>query len=1223
MERATKTAIKKLVLDLRHLLEEDIEVVLKRYGLFTNREWLVEERIPRADAELLAARARMAAAVEVEMARGIKRGEATRWYIREVAFTYLNRLVGLKCLEVRGLIDEVITTRMEYGGRSQFHRDFRHDYPQLAAKPDDALPHMLEAACRFVTDEMIGVLFDPDSESSVVWPRYQTLRQVIELINGLRTDVWAEDEIIGWIYQFYNAEEKEKIRDKGRGKFELPVELAVINQFFTPRWVVKYLVDNTLGRLWLEMYPDSARVRAKCDYLVPEPLPVEDEIEKDDNKFAPDPNSPVNNPQAPSRRQAKPVTQIRLIDPACGAMHFGYYAFEVFQEMYQDARERGWPIWSVDYNNRQPILPPPTDAEIPALILGRNLYGVDIDLRAVQLAALALYMKARVAERDADPQHNSQYRVNLVCANARLTDDGLRERFLGRYQDDPKLQQVWRELFSEMEDIAQVGSLLQPEERLRQLLEAYKPPTIQLDTRQQLQLPNVDPKPRQMMLAEAPGGERWSPQRTLSQMVDNLHHFARNALQEADVNAQLFAIEAEKTLSLLDVLLREYDVSVMNPPFGYALPQAKKLIKSLYPEWSDNLLCAFYICSEKLVSKSGYIGMVSDKTFAVKKSYANFRKKFFLDNPSLTSFLDLGWGVLDDANVEVCAFVSNPNSKSFDSSFFDLQAYENKEVYLKKGLSFEEGIFYCTKVDFLKKFPFGAFAYKAPYTVLRAFEKFEKLSDSFAYCPSGGLDAPAGEYYRYHWEVPFELVAQKGKYTPYWNGASGYVPFYLPLEQIFRWDYDGKRAMKDPRSRYSSVDYYFKSGIGWGKRGDVLDVGYLEDAVFSKEGQALFPFNNDHIWPIIGFLNSYFAQFAINLYCGQHKTGAYVGQLPISIKILNSSSSLGKYAYQQYLFRKAWELGNETNPSFNTPWILQLKNRDLSLSKNIIQVFNVNIEIDNDVPSKLLAPNNGLLNDLDILALIEKKLNTIIEQIQSEIEGEIYSQYSISRSDQRYIEQELFSRPKNTIWPQMHDKLQKEKRREHIYRLLSFFILNAIKSVEDGILPFYSGTGHATILQQLRYQMEMEYDAEIAFQMEDDAGKELGRSVESWLDGPFIQWHTKLYKKRPILWQLTSPNNSFAVLLYYHKLDKDILPKIRNVYLRAFRDSLRRQLDAARQANNNKIIDQLETTLDDLAQMDEKLQAVIESGYNPAIDDGVKANILPLQEAGLLRYKVV
>ena len=129
--------------------------------------------------------------------------------------------------------------------------------------------------------------------------------------------LWAEDEILGWIYQFYNAEHKEAIRK--RGKPRRPAEVAVINQFFTPRWIVKFLVDNTLGRLWLEMHPDSGRVRKKCDYLVPEPLAVHGARDQGsvtrDQAFVLDPDSPINNPKAPPRREPKPPQDIRLIDP--------------------------------------------------------------------------------------------------------------------------------------------------------------------------------------------------------------------------------------------------------------------------------------------------------------------------------------------------------------------------------------------------------------------------------------------------------------------------------------------------------------------------------------------------------------------------------------------------------------------------------------------------------------------------------------------------------------------------------------------------------------------------------------------------------------------------------------------------------------------------------------------------------------------------------------------
>ncbi|MBN1954122.1 MAG: hypothetical protein JW900_03625, partial [Anaerolineae bacterium] len=386
MDSQTKSAIKQLVLDLRHTLEDELTIALKRYGVSTDRQWPLDAPPARltepADREIWH---RIVAVVRRSMREGRSLPQASQDYVRESAFTFLNRLVGLKCLEVRSIIDEVITTRDIYGGRSQAHRDYRDEHPREARAADDALPAALEAACRRVNDELISYLFDPDDDHSLVWPRYAVLKGCIEKINALDEAVWREDEIIGWIYQFYNAEEKVAIRK--RGKPRTPHDVAVINQFFTPRWIVKFLVDNTLGRLWLEMHPNSPRVRAKCDYLVPELQGSGEQENREsgehdpDSGFLLDPDSPINNPEASPRREEKPITQIRLLDPACGTMHFGHYACEVFEAMYRDARDRG----EVEI----------TDQRIPGAILEYNLYGVDIDRRAVQLAALSLFMKAR------------------------------------------------------------------------------------------------------------------------------------------------------------------------------------------------------------------------------------------------------------------------------------------------------------------------------------------------------------------------------------------------------------------------------------------------------------------------------------------------------------------------------------------------------------------------------------------------------------------------------------------------------------------------------------------------------------------------------------------------------------------------------------------------------------------------------------------------------------
>ena len=216
----------------------------------------------------------------------------------------------------------------------------------------------------------------------------------------------------------------------------------------------------------------------------------------------------------------------------------------------------------------------------------------------------------------------------------------------------------------------------------------------------------------------------------------------------------------------------------------------------------------------------------------------------------------------------------------------------------------------------------------------------------------------------------------------------------------------------------------------------------------------------------------------------------------------------------------------------------------------------------------------------------------------------------IGPGDRALIERELGDRPPELVWPQMGGKSDQEKRREHVRRLLSYFILQAIKADQDGILPLVEYTGESTALDRLREWLEAAFGADAAFQMEDDAGRVLGKPVDKWLDKPFIQWHTRLYKRRPILWHIASPRGTFGAFVYYHKLDRDTMSKVRNVYLRTLRDLYGAQLAQARSDEDHKAVDRLEAALDDLAVLDERLGGIIETGYDPVIDDGVKANIL-------------
>lgn len=1280
MNRQAKSAIKSLVLTLRHRLEEDIAIGLKRYG-FAGERWLPIERLPHIERDDAAAadHFRLRAALEQhlrrigaepETATPAQRAEAVEWFVREVAFTHLNRLVALKCLEARGLIPEIITTRDAYGGRARAHHEYRFDHPAEAAAPDDALPAAIRHVCRTVYPEF-RLLFDVGDPATdrkppaddIVWPAYPILRDCISLINGLdeaangrsqmangrsqlgdsnfqppTSSLWLEDEIIGWIYQFYNAEQKEAIRDRGAPK--RPAEVAVINQFFTPRWIVKFLVDNTLGRLWLEMHPDSPRVRAKCDYLVPEPLAGDS-----DRGFALDPDSPINNPQAPPRRPAKRPQDIRLIDPACGTMHFGHYAFEVFHEIYLDYYEwyaGGEPART---SNLQPLASN-LQSEIPAAILRHNLYGVDIDLRAVQLAALSLFIKAKHAlsavEGTADPNaHITQ--MNLVVADAVLPADGVRAQFLDRYKDDKAVQDAVRQVLDEMANVAEVGSLLRVEERLRAILEKAGHSAVHdLDPRRQRELPGLEPTSRQIALVELPEAqpEDWGAHYTVARLLDDLREFAARALQTHDLNAQLFAEEAEKSVHLLDVFLNDYDVAVMNPPFGYPVSKTGKLLDLAYPGWCGNLLCAFYLRAKDLCSKSGYVGMVSDKTFAVKKTYEPFRLKHFLSQPGLLTFIDLGWNVLD-ANVEVCAFVSSQTFSQHRTAFFDLQTVSDKQAVLSRNIGGETANRYWVDSASLRMIPFGAFAYKTPSSVLAAFANLARLDPTAATCPSGGLDAPAEQYYRLHWEISSEKIRRDGDYVPFWNGYTGYSPFYAPIEDVLLWKGDGSVIKRESRSNIRLPEFYFRPGIGWGKRGDILDVCPVKGAVFSKEGQVVFPHDPGQEWPLIAFLNSSLARFSVNLYCGQHKYGSYVGQLPIAPGLFEVSKNHGPAATKAHNLKSAWDNGNETCTRFDAPWLVQARRgtllRTMDDGKSTIGL---------DLPG-LPTSSFQLPAALDYLLAVEHAADARLQQLQSEIDAAVYDLYEITPEDRALIERELGDRPPELIWPQMAGKSDDEKRREHVRRLVSWCVLNALKEKRDGILPVTPVAGEVSAVDAVRRGLEAEFGEAAAFRLESDIGQVLGQPLADWLDGPFVRWHTPLYKRRPIIWHLASPKNAFGCFVYLHKLDGDTLRKVQTLYLwprrrgiEAARDEARRALTAGDRSASRRL-EAAEALLDDLAEFEKRLLSVIQAQvkcaipewaegpfrngvYDPVLDDGVKVNLTPLQEAGVLRYgKVV
>jgi hypothetical protein len=1253
MNQEAKRAIKSLVLQLRHKLEDDITIQLKRYG-FAGERWVPLSRLPHIEEDNQATieRFRLEAALEQHLRRigadpssasAKQRAEAVDWFVREVAFTHLNRLVALKCLEVRELIPEIITTRDAYGGRSRAHRDYRNMHPNEARQPDEALPAAIRDVCRQIYTEF-KFLFDvgdpaADQEpptNTILWPSMPVLNESIALINGLDEEaenqgrtLWAEDEIIGWIDQFYNAEEKEAIRDRGRPRH--PAEVAVINQFFTPRWIVKFLVDNTLGRLWLEMHPDSEQVRAKCDYLVPEPLGTEETGGKQDKgtggdeDLELDPESPINNPRAEPRREAKKPQELRLIDPACGTMHFGHYAFEVFQEIYEDAIERGWAE--------------PPEESIAASILRHNLYGVDIDLRAVQLAGLSLFIKAKSADPDAHVAH-----LNLVVADAVLPKDGARKRFLARYDDDKIVQDAVRQVLDEMENVAEVGSLLRVEERLRGILgEAGHAAVDSWDADRQRDLPGFEPQARQLSLAETAGArpEEWGAHYTVARLIEDLRDFTAKALQTHDLNAQLFAQEAEKTVHLLDVFLNQYDVVVMNPPYGDPTPAGKRYIVDVYPRTWNDIYGAFIERSEDLTRGAGYTGVLCSRTFMFLSRFERVRR-YILRNSEVVALLETGVELLDDATVRPAAVVLDWSDDEKADAFFARLGKRDQDYrstftrIVSADWEGSECTYWRQSHRFLR-IPRAKWAYWASNALLDLFEDLPSLEPTAGIARAGCSTGDDTQLVRNHWEVD---QTKLGKQWRFFNKGGGYSPYYMDYELVINWSPQAVELMSTQGNNLASRQHYFKRAVSWPRISEKGTSFRVQPAglVFSDKGPVFVPASpgDGELWQHLGLLNSRLQEGV--LLALSHERSIDIGSVR-SLPYVEPTDSIGFAARCAHDLKAVWDAGNEICTDFKAPWLVQVTGSTSAID----QMLNL---LGEDAP-EIMAPEAPTVHVLlDAVRAIEDAADARLKALQHDIDEEVYDLYEISERDRRLIKREVGERPPELVWRAMEEKSDKEKRREHVRRLISYFLLQALKEKRDGILPLFNGAGGTTALAEIRRQMAKTFGEEAAFKMESEIKQILGRDIADWLDGPFIKWHTKLYKKCPTIWQLSSDDyhNTFNCFIYYHALDADTLQKVRTQYLWPQRRAIQSALESARRdqregvAGASSRTEDAEEDLEVLDAFEKKLLSVIEGEapytppdwaegpirngvYDPVLDDGVKVNIMPLQKARILRYK--
>lgn len=680
MDQTIRNKLRNVVTQCRKLLEEAVSYELQgRFGIHANPkkdEVVVEDeaRMIHLANEDRAYRKDLLDHFEHIKALGYKPKDALAQLIREIAFTHLNRLCAYKMMEARDVYvsGQKFREAVSRGVNSNGVKFYLAEHPEderlfNTGHQDVAYRHFLNWLGNLLSEE-IGVLFNPNDSANRLHPPKRVLDQVLALINDEElAGIWSQDETIGWVYQYFTPKElRDAARDPKRGGNAAPrnsYELAFRNQFFTPRYVVEFLTDNTLGRIWYEMRKGDTKLKDRCLYMVRRPTeiflakgqrPPKATESMDDLSQEKLLKQPVYIPHCPK----KDPRELKIFDPACGSGHFLLYCFDLLQTIYEEAYDD--PDLSLALKKDYPTL---TDLRkaVPGLILSRNLHGIDIDSRATQIAALALWLRCQRAYQAMGLKKDRPRitRSNIICAELMPGEKDMLSEFIAELR--PKvLGQLVEVVFEKMKLAGEAGSLLRVEEELRDTIAKAKRQWLQRPRYEQLSLFDAGlatPPVEQLTLFDLSGitDERFWDEAE-AKVLASLRDYAQKRTNGKGFQRQLFADDTAQGFAFIDLCQKRFDVALMNPPFGEGSRQAKGYLECAYPRTKNDVYAAFVERLLGLLHPGGMLGAITSRTGFFLSSFQKWREEILLQEARPTVFADLGYGVLDTAMVETAAY---------------------------------------------------------------------------------------------------------------------------------------------------------------------------------------------------------------------------------------------------------------------------------------------------------------------------------------------------------------------------------------------------------------------------------------------------------------------------------------------------------------------------------------------------------------------------------------
>ncbi len=1149
------------------------------YGIFSDDH--IEEIEFRGDLAIIGERAfpKKEGELQRRLAGRVKR-DGFSMVVRAFAYTWFNRFIALRYMEIHDYLEHGYRVLSNNGNSTTSPEILEHAADvqfqgldkdrviklKLAGTRDNELYRLLILAQSNDLHKSMPFLFDSiDNETALLLPDnlLHSDSPIRKMVTEIDESDWNDVEIIGWIYQFYISERKDEVI----GKVVKSEDIPAATQLFTPNWIVKYMVQNTLGRMWLATYPDS-RLKDKMEYYI-EPAEQEPDVQKQIDAITPKELNPE---------------EITFLDPACGSGHILVEAYDVFKEIYL---ERGY-----------------RTKDIPRLILEKNLYGLDIDDRAAQLACFAVLMKAR--EDDRRILERDDLKLNIMAIQE--SDESYLKNIEIFFKDDAAIKDGLTEIIKLFENAKTFGSLITVPENL--------------------------------------AGKRELFETAIQQNIDGVFRVGN----------------VERLKALLrqtEILGKKYDCVVTNPPYmgGKGMnEQLKAFLKNNYIDVKSDLFSAFIVRNTKFAQDKGQLGFMTPFVWMFISSYKKLRD-FLINQKTISSLVQLEYSGFDGATVPICTFtIENTHQPDFKGGYIRLSNFRGAENQGPKTLEAIKnpdcGWFYRASAADFEKIPGSPIAYNMPTKLLKQYSKGNLIKD-YVDAKSGQNTGDNSRFVRYWFEVNYSNIGfgtekledtecDHPKWYPY-NKGGEFRKWYGNFENVVNWSQNG-REIKEYAiernngghwSRYiQNLDYMFREGITWTFiSSSFFGARYTPHGhLFDYAGCSAFP-KNRSIKKYIGYFCSGIAQYilkflnpTLNLQPGNVST---LPEPKIQSKILYSLERDVDQLIE--LSRKSWDSMERSwsflrNPliagnikeeslfsaysSLNTEWKNELQkalNLETRNKQRFIDAFDLNGVVTNEVGLSEVTLNsnphyryNGNKTEEELETLL---LTDTIKELVSYAIGCMMGRYSLDHPGLIYAHSGNidFDPSKYKTFPADDDGIipimdQDWFPDDTAGRFVEFLKVTWPPETLDENLKFIADT--------LKHrQNETPVD-----------------TIRRYLSAGFFKDHLKTYKKRPIYWLFSSgKQKAFECLVYLHRYNESTLSRMRSAYVTPLQGNFSARLEFLRaekdvasttSAKNKfqKEINKLKKKQAELSGFDEELRHYADMKIFLDLDDGVKVN---------------